>query len=52
VYIKQQLRKRYRDLLENPEWSLEELDDLGRGLHDFIKESRIFTQILKARLKW
>lgn len=51
-YIKQRYRRRYRKLLESPDWSEIELKDLGYSLQSHIRGSQQAKQLLKKRLRW
>jgi hypothetical protein len=49
---KQFLGRRYRAFVEMPEWADEEKPGLGRGLSDFVTESQVLAQLIRARLAW
>jgi hypothetical protein len=51
-YIRQRYRRRYKKLLESPDWTEIELADLGYSLQSYIKGSQEAKKILKKRLKW
>ena len=50
--LKSKLRKKYKMLLKAPDWSDEELDELGPGLHKYIEGSEKWKRLLKSRLIW
>lgn len=52
VYIRKALKHRYRKILSAPDWSEEELDELGPNLRSACWAMQQQKLILKARLKW
>ena len=52
TFIKQQYRKKYRKLLESPNWTEDELNQLGLSLQTTIRASQAGKELMKARLRW
>jgi hypothetical protein len=50
--LKARLRARYRHLLEMPEWTTEELQDLGRGLRGVVAAALVKRTCIERRLDW
>lgn len=51
-FIRRILRIRYRRLLKLPDWTDEQLKELGRNLRSYIKASIIAKQVLLERLRF
>jgi len=51
-FIKATLRRRYKKLLAMPEWSLEEIKELGPNCSTFVLQSALRRRTLIDRLKW
>lgn len=51
-YIRNRLSKRYRKLLETPEWDSQELSEMGEGLREFLVLSTVARNIVEQRLRW
>lgn len=51
-YIKEQLRRRYRKVLDIPTWTQAELDELGYGLRRHVEASIELRDLVKMRLQW
>jgi hypothetical protein len=50
--LKARLRARYRHLLEMPEWTPEELQDLGHGLRGVVAAALVERARIERRLEW
>lgn len=51
-WIKEYLRKKYSRILRLPDWSEDEIDELGRGLKDHIIASSSLKKLTQGRLGW
>lgn len=51
-FIQNRLREKYSKYLAVPRWSQEELDELGRGLYDYVKRGQDFTEGARLRIMW
>jgi hypothetical protein len=52
VYIQENLREKYSTLLETPQWSGEELEELGYNLRQFVVSSMQSRDWIERRLQW
>jgi len=52
AFLKKKLRKRYARLLEIPQWEEGELDELGRNLNDYIRNSIKKKRLIRFRIAW
>lgn len=52
AHIKKWLARRYSRVLKTPKWTPEEIDELGRGLHQFVKESQFLAELTRNRINW
>jgi hypothetical protein len=50
--VKEKLVKRYRRCLETPDWSTDEIDDLGRGLRDEVRQWQELKRKIEKRIAW
>lgn len=50
AYIRARIEKRYRRLLRQPEWSRDEVSELGRALSDVVVASEAARRIIVDRL--
>ncbi len=51
-YIKERIRARYRRILQMPEWSEDQLKELGPGLKDFVAAQAYLALLTRKRLGW
>lgn len=51
-HVRQAIEKKYRRVLETPEWSDEELSELGRGLKEDITKWRNLRRTVLRRIVW
>ena len=51
-YIHERLRKKYRNLLDMPDWSDEEQEELGWALQTFVRAGMEQKSVLRQRLAW
>lgn len=51
-YLKDRLRKRYRKLLDTPDWTDEEIAELGDGLRRHIHAQETLKATIRARIAW
>lgn len=51
-YIHDRYRERYRKLLEAPNWTQEEIDELGPTLRTTVVRSQHAKDLIRARLAW
>lgn len=52
AYIHGNLKERYHVLLKTPEWSEDELDEMGYNLRHYITENLQCQEWIRDRLKW
>lgn len=52
AYIKQWLRRRYRRYISMPAWTDAELDELGRGIQQYVDQGRIIGELARKRIAW
>ena len=50
--LKKRLRRKYKKVLQTPDWTDEELSKLGYTLQTYITHCLYLKEILKKRLKW
>lgn len=50
--LKERLRKKYKKILATPDWSDQDLEELGHTLRSHILEAMHRKEIIKRRLKW
>ncbi len=51
-YIKKTLRKRYKKYIELPDWSEEELKELGGSMSEYVNNSLEIKRVAIKRLEW
>ena len=51
-FIKAKLRKRHRKVLNMPDWSDEEIAELGPELQQHIRANQELKNVIKRRLAW
>ena len=51
-YVKESIRRRYRRILELPEWTEAQLLELGPGLKDFVAAQAYLSVLTRKRLAW
>jgi hypothetical protein len=52
AYIQSKLRIKYRKLLDSPEWSEAELNELGFALRQSVRNDLLFKKRIRARIAW
>lgn len=52
AFVKQRLRQRKRNVLETPNWSEGELNQLGPDLRGYVEHSIALREETKLRLRW
>ncbi len=52
MFIKDLRLKRYRKLLEMPEWSWDEIQDLGKNLRSLVVAAQKARDIIVSQVKW
>lgn len=52
VYIRDKRRKKYSRLLSIPEWTLEEIEEMGHNMRVAIKASMIAKEVVTSQLSW
>jgi 5-methylcytosine-specific restriction endonuclease McrA len=50
--VKDYLRRKHKRLLKSPDWTDEEIDQLGYTLRDHVKNRMELKKVVKARLSW
>jgi hypothetical protein len=50
--VKSKLRKRYKNLLRMPEWTDQEIADMGRSMQDYIRAGIVERRLIQQRLDW
>jgi hypothetical protein len=52
AYVKQRLRSKYAKLLAMPDWTEEELAEVGPGLREYIHQGIETRKLIEQRLRW
>lgn len=52
AWVKQFLKRKYRRVLSLPDWTGEEIEELGRGLQDHVKATSALKKLTQGRLGW
>ena len=52
AYVKMRIRKRYSRLLRMPQWTEEELEEVGPGMRGFVANAQARRQYIRDRLAW
>jgi hypothetical protein len=52
AYMKDWIRRRYKRVLNQPEWSEDEKAELGHSLCEYVTAYQILAEITRRRLKW
>jgi len=52
LFLKQKLRKRYKKILNLPNWNENEIKELKSHLQQFVRKGIEEKRIIKERLKW
>lgn len=52
AFIYEELQKRYKNLLSQPEWDEDELEELDESLQDYIEQSEYLRRWIEKRLQW
>lgn len=52
TYIQTRLKDRYHSIYYMPNWSEEELDEMGRGLDGYIRTSQLYREWIHRRINW
>jgi hypothetical protein len=50
--MKDWIRRRYKRVLNQPEWSEDEKAELGHSLCEYVTAYQILAEITRRRLKW
>jgi hypothetical protein len=50
--VKGYLKRKYRRLLNAPDWDEDEIEELGDGLRDFVRDRKKFKENIEARIAW
>jgi hypothetical protein len=52
AFLKTRLRKRYKRLLEMPEWTVDEMTELDGQLQDYVIQGTRMKRLIQKRIAW
>ena len=51
-FLKEKLRKRYKRIIALPKWEIDELEDMGYVLRNYIENSARLKEFIVQRINW